>query len=293
MAILIAIFVLMFVFRLIYGYISTPNGVVSASYANSGLLQMGGFEQQSQSSYQRNYASQKYKGKGIGNVEATSASVVDVKYEKIATIQSDTHNFTEDEAQIRETIQSYQGLIQYEWKSGNDGYRQLNLQIGVPPVNFDALYDTLTGIGDVQARQITQTDKTNEYKKLNAQKASLEKTRTSLIELKNRDGRIDELMGLEDRILAIEQQLQDLGVSLGDFDDENEFCTIEYNLSERTPPQPRKIGLLQRIKVAFEWTVKFYLRLIAIVFFMALFALVAVKLIEKLKVVKKIINRLE
>jgi len=43
-------------------------------------------------------------------------------------------------------------LIQFEQKSGNIGYRKLNLVIGVPPENFDAIYNQLITIGNVQAK---------------------------------------------------------------------------------------------------------------------------------------------
>ena len=97
-------------------------------------------------------------------------------------------------------------------------------------------------------------------------------------------------MDLENRILEIEQQLQGLGVSLGDFDDENEFCTVQFSLLEG---KEIKIGLMQRIKVALEWTVIIYLRIMATLFFLTLFAYLLLLGIEKLKVLEKIINKKE
>ena len=125
--------------------------------------------------------------------------------------------------------------------------------IGVPPDNFDELYQELIKVGKVKNKEITKNDKTNEYKELNARKLSLEKIRFSLLELKTKNGKIEEFMELESRILEIEQQLQNLGVSLGDFDSENEFCTIKFSIYES---QEVKIGLMQRIKVALEWTIQ-------------------------------------
>ena len=142
----------------------------------------------------------------------------------------------------------------------------------------------------MQAKQITKKDKTNEYKELNAKKQSLEKIRTSLIELKSKGGKIDEYMGLENRILEIEQQLQGLGVSLGDFDDENEFCTVQFSLLEG---KEVKIGTMQRVKVALEWTVKIYLRIMTTLFFLTLFAYLILLGIDKLKLFERIINRKE
>ena len=97
-------------------------------------------------------------------------------------------------------------------------------------------------------------------------------------------------MGLENRILEIEQQLQGLGVSLGDFDDENEFCTVQFSLLEG---KEVKIGLMQRVKVALEWTVKMYLQIMATLFFLTLFAYFILLGIDKLKVLEKTVSRKE
>lgn len=61
---------------------------------------------------------------------------------------------------------------------------------------------------------ITKVDKTNEYRQLNAKKASLEKTLASLNDLKNKGGAISDFVSLHEKILEIETQIQELGVDL-------------------------------------------------------------------------------
>jgi hypothetical protein len=234
----------------------------------------------------RNYASKKYEVKS--NSGAQLSTKVDQKYEKIAEIKTKSAKFEQEEKSTRGKIEKLDAIIQFEQKSGNKGYRKLNLVIGVPPENFDSLYLQLIKIGKVQAKQITKKDKTNEYKELNAKKKSLEKIRTSLIDLKSKGGKIEEYMDLENRILEIEQQLQGLGVSLGDFDDENEFCTVQFSLLEG---KEVKIGIMQRIKVALEWTVKIYLRLMTTLFFLTLFAYFLLLGIDKLKLIERLVNK--
>jgi hypothetical protein len=274
---LIIVFAILFIFRLMYGYTKTFDDTPNQSQFFDNI-----------SNSKRNYATKKYEVKS--STTNQSAIKVDQKYEKIAEIKTKSSNFEEEEKSSRGTIKKLDALIQFEQKSGNKGYQKLNLVIGVPPENFDALYNQLITIGKVQAKQITKKDKTNEYKELNAKKQSLEKIRTSLIELKSKGGKIDEYMGLENRILEIEQQLQGLGVSLGDFDDENEFCTVQFSLLEG---KEVKIGTMQRVKVALEWTVKIYLRVMTTLFFITLFAYLVLLGIDKLKLFERIINRKE
>jgi len=273
---LVALFVVLFLFRLAYGYTKTFDDSPSQSQF---------FESISNS--RKNYASKEYKKVKSSN-PSQSAIRVDQKYEKIASIKTKSNNFETEEKASRSTIEKYDALIQFEQKSGNTGYRNLNLVIGVPPENFDSLYSRLIKIGKVQAKQITKKDKTNEYKELNAKKFSLEKIRNSLIELKTKGGKIEEYMGLENRILEIEQQLQGLGVSLGDFDDENEFCTVQFSLLEG---KVVKIGIMQRIKVALEWTVKVYMKMMVTLFFLSLFSYFLLLSIDKLKILDKVFKR--
>ena len=271
---LLIIFAILFIFRLLFGYTKTFDHIPNHSQS---------FDISSFSN--RNYATKKYEVKLSATNQSTTK--VDQKYEKIAEIKTKSANFEEEEKSSRSTIEKLDALIQFEQKSGNEGYRNLNLVIGVPPENFDALYNQLITIGKVQAKKITKKDKTNEYKELNAKKQSLEKIRNSLIELKSKGGKIEEYMGLENRILEIEQQLQGLGVSLGDFDDENEFCTVQFSLLEG---KEVKIGTMQRVKVALEWTVKIYLRMMMTLFFVAFFAYFVLLIVDKSKVFERIMK---
>ena len=173
----------------------------------------------------------------------------------MASLRTKSTRFREDEAKMKATVKNFGAVVQLEQNTGNEGNRNLHLIIGVQPEKFDSFYLSMQAIGKIISKSVTKTDKTNEYLQLNAKRISLEKTRNSLLELKNRGGNIDEYIGLENRILEIEEQLQGLGVQLGDYDEENEFCTVRFSLYEG---EEVRIGLVQRLKVAFEWTVKFY-----------------------------------
>ncbi|WP_298473556.1 DUF4349 domain-containing protein [uncultured Maribacter sp.] len=267
--ILLGAFLVLFIFRCIYGY--THKETSPLFHANENITSII-------SNARKNYATKKHE-----IISANSGSPqtrIDQKYEKIAEIHSSTSNYDTDEKSIRSEISKYKALIQYEHKSGNFGYRNLNFSIGVPPENFDAIYQSLIKIGMVSAKQITKTDKTNEYKELNAKKLSLEKIRTALLELKAKGGRIEEFIQLENRILEIDQQLQDLGVSLGNFDDENEFCTVQISLKEGK--EIKKDSLII-IKEALEWTIETYIKLMVALTFLSLLAYLLTLTILKLK----------
>ncbi|SKC74368.1 DUF4349 domain-containing protein [Ohtaekwangia koreensis] len=267
-------FVVLFLFRFIYGYSTGLSEVREENFSDffSSLEEV-----------KRNYASDKYRFKvessGQSNQGQAQEFDVNQKYEKTATIKSKSSKFDDDEKKLRDHIKSENGIIQYEENSGQRGSRSLHLLIGIPPAKFDSSYADLLKIGTIRSKEITKIDKTNEFKNLNAKKASLEITRQSLLEIKKQSGRIEEYINLQNRILEIEQELQGLGVLLGDFDAENEFCTIRFSLHEG---RDIKVSTLHRIKVAFEWSVQYYLLFVAIAATASIFAFFFLLIIDKL-----------
>src|SRR5882724_496112 len=238
-------FVLLFVFRLMYGYAATTAGS-GYDYSSDFFSSVGHLR--------KNYASEKIALKANVQRQAEIASAQ--KYEKTATIKSKTSQFEKDQADVRKATTGFNGVIQYEQSLGNKGNRELHLLIGVNPAAFDSFYTVVQQIGTIKATEITKVDKTNEYRQLNAKKASLEKTLASLEELKSKGGQIADYISLHDKILEIETNLQELGVELGNFNSENEFCTVRFSLYEGAPKQ--EVGLFTRMKTALEWTIKYY-----------------------------------
>lgn len=234
----------------------------------------------------KNYASAKFKAETIRQGGSTS---VDQKYEKIGTIKSKTDTFDSDKKAIRILITGHNALIQFEQNSGLKGNRILQLGIGVLPEKFDAMIAEVKKIGKIFFIQINKTDKTNEYKNLRAKKLSLEKTRNALIALKKKAGKIEEYMALESKILQIEEEIQSFGVKLGEYDEENEFCTLKFTLQEA---KRIKAPFIKRVKESFEWTVKYYLGLIGIVLLGSLLILTVLVVFEKVKLLNKALQKL-
>ncbi|MBV7532294.1 DUF4349 domain-containing protein [Chitinophaga sp. sic0106] len=245
------IFILMFCLRLWYGY-QFKSVTIFNEENPAESFDFGG---------RRNYASEKFsKGESpkAAVMEAISADAGSQKYEKIARLKTKSQHYSRDEEQIYQLIDSSKSIIQFENKTGNTGKRRVQLLIGVIPEKFDSFYLAAQRIGVVVERNVTKTDKTNEYSKLNAQKISLQKTLQSLNELKRSPGKIEDFIALHDKIYAIETELQNLGVELGSFDTVNEFCTVQVYMYETTVVSENVIHFSTRLVRALEWTVKYY-----------------------------------
>jgi hypothetical protein len=239
------LFVLLFAFRLLYGFFGAknPDETYAIGYDYFGSL----------TNLRKNYATENQQKMASIQVEDPFSTQ---KYEKTATVSSGTAHFDDDDSLIRKLTNSFEGTIQYEKSLGKKGSRELHLSIGVKPDSFDSFYKAVQIIGQLRSTTITKMDKTNEYRQLNAKKASLEKNLASLSELKNKSGAINDYISLHDKIREVETQLQELGVDLGNFNTQNEFCTLRYSLFEGRARQA--ISSFQRVKIALEWTIKYY-----------------------------------
>lgn len=273
------LFVLLFVFRLLYGYVATD--------INSGSDYSDNFFS-SIDNLRKNYASEKVAMKGDVQVSQNIAS--NQKFEKTASIKTKTSEFEKDEKQIKARSKAYNAVIQYEQNLGQKGNRQIHLLIGVNPALFDSFYVDIQKIGVIRAMEITKVDKTNEYRQLNAKKTSIEKTLQSLNDLKTKGGQIADFVALNDKILEIEAKAQELGVELGNFDAENEFCTVKLSMYEGATE--KNISFIHRIKVALEWTIKYFAIIAFSTLVLASTIFVLLLIVDKLKIINTIRNKL-
>ncbi|MBS0029352.1 DUF4349 domain-containing protein [Chitinophaga sp. 22321] len=263
----IALFLVMYFFRILYGY--TYKGVQGEETGGSDFL--SGIVKQ-----RKNYASEKVKSYTPSDAGVPGISG-NQKYEKVANVRSKSSHFADDEKLLQGTVKRFDAIVQYQQESGNKGNREIQLLIGVMPEKFDSFYHAAQEIGVIKSTSITKTDMTNEYRKLNAKKVSLEKSLASLNELKTKEGKIEDFISLHSRIYEVETELQGLGVELGNFDSENEFCTVQFSMYEGAAE--RSIGMVTRLKVALEWTIKYYAVLAGSIFLAAAAAWILLKVL--------------
>lgn len=272
--ILLLAFLVLWALRLGHGYLSKPNGQIQATQTEfDSPIESFNLER-------KNYASSKMKAAPSRQVALTA---VDQKYEKVGTLTSVSPVYDQDEKALYELIKQEQLMIQFEQRAGLQPARQLNIALGVIPDKFDSTIEALRKIGDLKSIQIDKNDKTNEYKKLEAERISLQKARETLLELRQKDANTGELISLTNQLLEVEKQIQALGVSLGDFDANNEFCTVKFSLKERRADKVLQISFLKRAKVALEWAVGVYF-MFWLVLFLGLGSLwLVAALVEKFK----------
>ena len=140
----------------------------------------------------------------------------------------------------------------------------------------------MKSIGELRSAYVTKTDRTSDFRALEARRLSLEKTRLGLAALRDSEAQLSDRIDLETRILEIEGQIQELGVSLGDFSELNSFCTIHFTLREEAAGA---LGarILDAFVSALGWTILVYLGLAACALAALGTAVLGLKLADRFK----------
>ena len=276
---LAALFGLLFLLR--FGYeLSVAQAAAAAAISQGNFEPQPAMAQDISSSGKRgvnNYASSKI----IIKQAAAADQVIDQKYERVANLAAHSAEFDADTEKLVALEKDLNAVVQQENSAGLKGSRHLELALGVVPASFETLVAKLKDIAKLDSISVNKTDKTADFKALAAKRLSLEKTRDGLRALKVPGAALSDLIQLETRILEIEGQIQDLGVSLGDFDETNSLCTVHFSLLETKPvPGP---NVLIALLDALAWTLPIYLGLVFAAALALLTAVLASIVIEKIR----------
>ena len=218
----VTLFALLFTLRLV--------SKLSSSHSSPG--QGYNFDQKMSQNDSSSFRKGNYASERIVVRQGSGQQVVDQKYERIADMRATSRNFDSDVARLREIAAKVDSVIQRENAFGLAGSRTLSLALGIVPANFDSTVEAVRRVGTLDSISVTKTDRTTDFKALEAKRLSLEKARDGLKALRTAGAALSDLVALETKILEIEGHIQELGVSLGDYTEANSFCTIEFSLSE-------------------------------------------------------------
>lgn len=247
-------FVLLFSLRAVYEFWRAGRNI-EVTYGQS----VNTVEAIENKNIKNNYAS----SKTVVVAGETAKSVsVDQKYERVGFVTSESNKFEEDSSLVKSIIREDKAIVQFENNTGTKGNRMLELSMGVHPDKFDEFVEKLKKVGNLTDFRVQKTDKTSEYKDLNAKLVTLQKYRESLVSLKAQGGSISDLISLENKILEVDEKIQAFGVQLGDFNQENELCTVKMTLRENMGIAKKNemslFMIAKTLTLAFAWSVGYY-----------------------------------
>jgi hypothetical protein len=135
----------------------------------------------------------------------------------------------------------------------------------VDPEKFDALVEQLRGIGRLESISVQQRDRTGEFRKLHAQRQSLQKYLAAVVKLRaaNKAVSVDDALKLEQKAQDIEKELQGLGVQFGELLGKESLYHVSATLFEYQPGSrmDRGYSIPERFFQAAMWAGAWWLAL--------------------------------
>lgn len=165
-----------------------------------------------------------------GNVERIRV------YERSGQLALATQAFDDDEARIRSAVTVHQALVLNEKISGLVREQRLVLELGIHPDRFDELMNQLCGIGHLESVSVQQRDRTDEFRRLHAQRQSLTKRNAAVLKLRaTKNLSMDDTLRLEQRLQDIDKEVQTVGLQIGDLLSKESLYHVYVALAEYDP----------------------------------------------------------
>jgi hypothetical protein len=189
-------------------------------------------------------------------------------FEKRARLTARSSSFEVDAVQVRAVVAEHKAAVLQEKSGGIEPERHIHMEISVPPDAFDGLLSRLKSIGVLHSIDVQQSDRTTDFRKLNAQRQSLKKYLESILKLRGGNNpTIDDALKLEQKIKDIERDLQDVGVQLGDFLGKESYYQIDIAMREfqsggKLDPT---FNWSKRIFHGFAWAVAWWFAAMAVI----------------------------
>ncbi len=153
-------------------------------------------------------------------------------YTREARLGATTGRFDEALEAALGVIDAHNAQIRLEANEGIAPNRSFSVVVRAPVERFDDCLAALRGVGVEQTYSVTKEDKSEEARKRFAERDALRSHAESLGKLREAGGDVSDLIQLESKIRDVEQKIQALNVSLGEFVKEASYNNINYSLRE-------------------------------------------------------------
>lgn len=133
-------------------------------------------------------------------------------------------------------VQEVGGFIQNSNLSRGENWRSANYTLRVPAPAFSDLLNKVQELGELEKRDISGQDVTEEYVDLDARRRNLERQEQRLLDILSQAKTVDDILKVESHLERVRGEIESLTGRLKFLDDRVGLATLDVVLTER--PQP-------------------------------------------------------
>ena len=171
----------------------------------------------------------------------------------------------------------YDGLIVNSSTSKWEESEEAVIEIKVPPKYFLILLDEIKNIGEIESKNISEEDVTEEYYDIEARLENKRKVRERLFDLLRKAYKVKEILEVEREIERVGEEIERLEGRLRYLNIKTDYARITVTIYNRRIPIIEKIGIKEGFIRSFQFSVKFFFGIIwFIIILIPLFILIIV-----------------
>lgn len=204
----------------------------------AGLLSLGGCgatkqsaaPMESESSYNGAVAGSSMKSFSTTANDADMQAPVERKVARKASLVMVVTNVTESYDKIQSIVKDSGGYMQDANTSSADGRMRSTLTLRVPAEKLEVLLPALELLGQVESKNISGEDVTEEYYDTTARKVNLERQEKRLLELYDKAGTVKDILDIENELTRVRGEIESLQTRLNVLDNLTTLATITVEL---------------------------------------------------------------
>lgn len=162
--------------------------------------------------------------------DADGQTPVERKVTRKASLVMVVANVTESYNQIQGIVQESGGYMQEADMRTSDGSLRSTLTLRVPAAKLEEILSALEPLGQVEGKNISGQDVTEEYYDTTARKVNLEKQEQRLLELYNKAGTVKDFLEIENELTRVRGEIESLQARLNVLDNLISLATITVEL---------------------------------------------------------------
>lgn len=211
-----------------------------------------------------------YRKSTAHNQQKTAQSVNDVAvgqlqvYAKEANLAAYTKEYEQAIKKVRQVIADHEAVIRIERIHGTKPNRSATLIIRSPVDAFDPLVAELRQCAPLASFSVTKEDQTAESQNMLAELKSQEAFYEALAALRQAQGKVDEMVRLEEKILGVRSHIEQLKANVDTMIGDEPHHNVRYSLTEDMGlyVESAQYPLTSRVLNAGVWAVKYWLLII-------------------------------
>lgn len=182
-------------------------------------------------------------------------------YTREARLGATSRRFDTDVAAVLKIIAEHNASIRLETNEGVTPRRNFQVIIRAPVDRFDSCVAKLKGVGEVVTASVSKEDKSSEVRERFAERDALRSHLEALSKLRSTDGDVADLVKLESTIQDVEEKIQKLSLTLGEYVQDESYNNINYALREQVllNVDRERYPITYRLAIAFGWAVQWSL----------------------------------